>query len=108
LSYDVLKDARDVTNFYFALTLVYLGYDLYKIEVNDQNKQVFTILVPEEDQKILLTDYLSGKLAVSDVQELGRTHTRITKILKEMRRDQSNRYVNPDYTHLANQMSRVS
>jgi hypothetical protein len=107
LSYDVLKDARDVTTFYFVLTLVYLGYDLYKIEVNDQNKQVFTILVPEEDQKILLTDYLAGRLAVSDVQELGRIHNRLTKILKDMRRDGTNRYVNPDYVHLSQQMART-
>jgi hypothetical protein len=105
---DVLKDAREVTNFYFALTLIYLGYELYKVEVNDQNKQVFTILVPEEDQNFLLTDYLAGTLAVSDVQELGRTHNRITKILKEMRRDGTNRYVNPDYIHLQKQLSRTS
>jgi hypothetical protein len=107
MSYDVFKDARDVTNFYFALTLIYLGYDLYKIEVV-QNKQVFTIIVPEEDQKVLLTDYLSGNLAVSNVHELGRTHNRITKLLKEMRRDGTNRYINPDYIHLQKQLSRTS
>jgi hypothetical protein len=105
---NVLNDAREVANFYLVLALVFVGYELYKVEVDSQNKQVFTVLCPEEDFKILRDDYLAGKLAISDVQELGRTHNRITKILKEMRRDGTNRYVNPDYIHLQKQLSRTS
>ena len=102
---DILRDAREVTGFFLAVTLVYLGYELYKVRVDDRNKQVFTVLCPEEDFKILRDDYLAGKLALSDAQAFGRTHNIITKILKDMRRDGTNSYVNPDYERLLSRAS---
>jgi hypothetical protein len=103
-----MRDAREVAGLFQAACFVYAGYELVKVEIRERNQQVFTILVPELDYIDLKDEYLSGKLQISDAQSLGKTYGQMTTILRDMRRDQSNVYINPDYAYLMQQSSRTS
>ena len=103
---DVMRDAKVVTSLFLTACLVYAGYELIKVEVDGQNnKQLYTVLVPEPEYGEFRDDFHAGRLQISDAQSLGKSYAQVAKIRQSVGR--GGVWTNPDYTRLQHEMSRT-
>jgi hypothetical protein len=95
---DIMRDAQLVTEFWLAVALVYVGCDLVSIRPLDHRTLEFKILCPALDFAEYQREFSSGRLAISDVRQLGKTHSLIGRLSKDARRD--GEYINPDFVEM--------
>lgn len=77
MSRHYLSDVRVVEDITLAITLVYLGYEIYSVRKGQAGRVDFKIVIPELDFLDLQRDFIDGKLAIADAREFGRKHSEV-------------------------------
>jgi len=79
-----LSDVRVVTDITLAITLVYVGCDLYSITKTSGGRFEFKIVVPALDFEEYKKEFSEGRLAIADARAFGRTHSEVMRLIKEV------------------------
>ena len=94
----VLEDRVSVTDYWFAITLIYAGHDLVSLTPKERFTE-FVILCPKFDFEIFYKEFHSGQLQIADAKAFGRTATDIGRLIRDAKRD-GGTYVNPDFQEM--------
>ena len=94
-----LSDARVVTDKTLAITLVYIGCDLYSITKTSGGRLDFRIVIPELDFEEYHREFMAGQLAIADARAFGRTHAEVMRLVKVANIE--GQWVNPDLAQYA-------
>jgi hypothetical protein len=96
---DLIRDAQKISDYWFAMCLVFAGYELLFIKWLGERNYEYTILVPRFDFEELQQDFSQGQMQIADAKELGNTNRLLGRIVNDVKRT-GRAYVNPDYARL--------
>ena len=94
-----LADVRVINDLAFAVTLAYVGYELYSVRTAGNGRLEFCIVIPSMDFDEYLKEFLEGRLAIADARAFGRTHAEVRQCMKIARLE--GQWVNPDLAQYA-------
>jgi hypothetical protein len=96
---ELLRDAQTIFDYWFAMCLIYAGYELVSIKQIGDRKFEYTVLCPRFDFEALKQEFTSGQMQIADARALGNTNSNLGRIVKDISRTGRD-YLNPDYERL--------
>jgi len=94
----VLDDRRTVKDYWFAITLVYVGCDLVSMTQQGRTTE-FVIICPQFDYAEYYNEFHGGKLQIADAKAFAETAKLIGSLLRDAKRN-GGVYINPDFEEL--------
>jgi hypothetical protein len=72
---ELLRDAQTVSDYWFAMCLVYAGYELLSVKKLGDRKFEYTVLCPRFDFESLTQDFNQGQMQIADARAQGDTNS---------------------------------